>query len=650
MKQFLAAPVEEIYERAKSYDYISFDIFDTLVKRDVAGPEQVFDLVELRYNREHDCKIVGFTVHRIEAEKRARQAAGKKEIDISQIYRELDYDEKTRQELAELEIGTEKSVCVPNIPLAEIYERLRSEGKTIYLISDMYLPETAIGEILKQCRIRGYKKLYLSAVKRRDKRHGLYEIFLKEERLDGKTVLHIGDNFIRDHLYPKAVGINSLWLRNGEKRFKYARRRRDKSLESDVLASFIDNRLAGKTDIDYCTGYAVFGPLLYAFTKWLFSSVCGGNYNKILFIARDAYPLQKAFNIINECGWKGDAHYLCLSRLTILGELFDGTFDKKRLIEEVADRVVLSLEKLLIRMNAYGKGSLELAQESGLDLQNDLFLARPLGKKEAEFLDRVIEQKRPQFSAEAKIFEDYVSQYTADGDKAAVVDIGWHGTAQYALETAVRKLCIDCDIDGFYLGTDARKYQARLHLRTQGFLANERSGQEQWLKIKATLWLIEFFAAAPQGTTVSYRRENGKVLPVFKEETTEEFRAAKNTVDKAVFELQRGALDFVRDFRDSRLSSCVTFNEEQAFAPLFDLCAFPTEQVLERFGDLPYFDTQYSYVAKPRPLIHYLFHPDALKNDLGNSGWKIGFMRRLAHNFPLPYYSIYKTLMKMFAK
>lgn len=50
------------------HDCVSFDIFDTLVKRYVSLPTDVFDIVELRYNSLHGTsneKIRGFKELRI---------------------------------------------------------------------------------------------------------------------------------------------------------------------------------------------------------------------------------------------------------------------------------------------------------------------------------------------------------------------------------------------------------------------------------------------------------------------------------------------------------------------------------------------------------------------------------------------------------
>ena len=58
------------------YEYISFDIFDTLVKRDLERPADVFLVVEKKYQMQTGMAIDGFAEKRITAEKKARKLRG----------------------------------------------------------------------------------------------------------------------------------------------------------------------------------------------------------------------------------------------------------------------------------------------------------------------------------------------------------------------------------------------------------------------------------------------------------------------------------------------------------------------------------------------------------------------------------------------
>ena len=67
------------------YDYISFDIFDTLILRNVAIPSDIFYLVENK-EKQSLSTIPNFHDKRIEAEQLARKKKGFKEITLNDIY------------------------------------------------------------------------------------------------------------------------------------------------------------------------------------------------------------------------------------------------------------------------------------------------------------------------------------------------------------------------------------------------------------------------------------------------------------------------------------------------------------------------------------------------------------------------------------
>ena len=54
-------------------------------------------------------------------------------------------------------------------------------------------------------------------------------------------------------------------------------------------------------------------------------------------------------------------------------------------------------------------------------------------------------------------------------------------------------------------------------------------------------------------------------------------------------------------------------------------------------------------VASPRSMFSYVLNVKKLKQDLANSEWKIGFLKRLLV-IPFPYYKIYNFLKKKLKK
>lgn len=139
---------------------VSFDVFDTLIKRNCANPTDIFTITEKRFNRQHEDKITGFKNARIKAERYARTLEDTGEIDFDAIYDNLNFPHK--DELKKLELLCEESYCVPNKRLKAIYDYCVINKKTVICISDTYLPAKIIRKLLESAGYHNIKKIYVS--------------------------------------------------------------------------------------------------------------------------------------------------------------------------------------------------------------------------------------------------------------------------------------------------------------------------------------------------------------------------------------------------------------------------------------------------------------------------------------------------------
>ena len=138
---------------------VSFDVFDTLIKRNCANPTDIFTITEKRFNRQNEDKISGFKNARIEAERYARTFEETGEIDFDAIYDNLNFPHK--DELKQLELLCEEAYCVPNKRLKAIYDYCVERKKTMVCISDMYLHSEIIRKILENVGFHNIKKIYV---------------------------------------------------------------------------------------------------------------------------------------------------------------------------------------------------------------------------------------------------------------------------------------------------------------------------------------------------------------------------------------------------------------------------------------------------------------------------------------------------------
>ena len=232
------------YEKIKKYPVISFDIFDTLVKRNVPEPQAIFDVMEEKFNRRHpEGGIRGFREKRIQAERTARQLGDREEITFQQIYDQMDLSPELREEWMWLETETELQYCLPNYMLKELYDRCTAEGHIVVIASDMYLPRELVAQILENCGYLGYKKLYLSSEIGLRKRTGnLFDHMMRDLGVPARDIVHIGDGKRTDNLVPRRKGMGSLYIERQQLNTHFLREEVF-SATNCPLYSFLNNNL-----------------------------------------------------------------------------------------------------------------------------------------------------------------------------------------------------------------------------------------------------------------------------------------------------------------------------------------------------------------------------------------------------------------------
>ena len=275
------------------YEYVSFDIFDTIVNRNLINPKDLYDIVQIKYNMKNE-KINNFRESRMISQKKTYEKSPLEEVTIDEIYENLSeyYPKEVCEKLKKIEKETEINICTPNIENINFYNEVLKTKKTI-ITSDMYLDRDTIEKILDKCQIKNYEKLYLSSeLKKRKSRGSMYKFIEKD--LGTKNILHVGNDFISDYLMAKLNGISS-------KKIKIMRNnnffdKKNKNINYRELETFISNNLK-KEDYYYDFGYECFGPILYYFSKWLTENI---KTEKKFFLARDGFLIQKAYNLYNE--------------------------------------------------------------------------------------------------------------------------------------------------------------------------------------------------------------------------------------------------------------------------------------------------------------------------------------------------------------
>ncbi|MGN1422428.1 MAG: HAD family hydrolase [Oscillospiraceae bacterium] len=185
-----------------AYKAVSFDIFDTLLVRPCLRPTDIFRLA----GRAAGCSEA-FTDLRRACEAAARREHSRSEdITTADIYdvmrRYLGLDPERAAEIMRAELECERALLRPRESMKRIFALAKQAGKTVIVISDMYLSEEFLGNILNGCGYDGYDRLYVSSEYNAAKYSGkLFKIAaedMKKRGIKPSEILHIGDNEYSD--------------------------------------------------------------------------------------------------------------------------------------------------------------------------------------------------------------------------------------------------------------------------------------------------------------------------------------------------------------------------------------------------------------------------------------------------------------------
>ena len=317
MLHYSSDRIANIRKQIDKYNIISFDIFDTLLKRDCNDFKNIFEIVEYRYNNVYpNNKIENFTTKRISAEIKIYRA-GILFPTIEQIYGELLLPEQQKKKLIELEKEVETDYSCKNQIIYEIYQFAKANKKRIIAISDMYLDYNTIQNMLKKNGII-VDGLYISAQYSQTKTSGeLFNVVLEKEKISKNQILHIGDNIKADYWGAKKVGINSLLIPKKINNLKYLNinRLNRNSIEYKYLIPFLNNHLPLINDPIEKIGYETMGPVVFGFCKWVHDISIQKKYQKLLFCSRDLKQTLQIYRKLYPNDQRAEYFYVSLASL-----------------------------------------------------------------------------------------------------------------------------------------------------------------------------------------------------------------------------------------------------------------------------------------------------------------------------------------------
>mgnify|MGYP002509555957 CR=1 FL=1 len=308
---------EELYRKIAQAEVISFDLFDTLVIREVLSPTDIIELTDAAL-KEKGIYITDLVSRRLEAEKRlAKYGAPTLEEIYEDVIRKsggIDAISLSAHDLAMTEWETDCKFIVARQAMCDIFEFCVQQGKQVYIVTDTYYRQDQIERILEKCHLTGYTGLLVSCEYHTGKTQELFKRF--KEITVGNRCLHIGDDLAADIEMAAKARIDTFHIFSGEELLDMVGNMGMEShmgslperLKIGMFAAKLFNnpfqfeleeRRIALSDA-YDIGYLICAPIITDFIFWFREQVQYYGIRNVWFCARDGYLLQKLYQMLEK--------------------------------------------------------------------------------------------------------------------------------------------------------------------------------------------------------------------------------------------------------------------------------------------------------------------------------------------------------------
>lgn len=517
-------------------ELVSFDIFETLLIRTVATPNDVNRLLARRLRTKGLCDLDddAFIALRRQAEDlalRENRAHRESQTTLREIAKKLGKLTGLPFSLTwsfaeqELELEAELLHAIPEG--ADLVREYRDQGAKIAFISDMYLPSDKIFYWLEREGIaRAGEQVFVSGEVGLSKGSGnLFSHVLAELNIPKARALHIGNNHHADLSGARLAGIQSRLLDVGNLN------RYEKNLAvapggwGGVLAGtsrMVRLQTKACSDSFEAVAAGVIAPIILSYVMWLIDCAQKRGVDHLFFLSRDGHlPFLVAQRMAIRLGISIPMTYLYSSRRTwCLAALKERTESSLSWVLESTS--FLCIRSCLARVGLNPEDVEQLLTETGfppacwdknLDETERARIASLL--LENTHLEGLLERRKQE---EKAILKDYLTQESVLSCKViGLCDLGWHGTLQQALRNLLDGSfgAPQAEIEGYYIGVNrSERFVPKSNNTARGFLKDAYHGPEQLgLWNKRMGFFLETFCATDHGTLIAYVNKEGWVVP-----------------------------------------------------------------------------------------------------------------------------------------
>lgn len=232
-------PAPSLFADLSGFSIISFDIFDTVLRRKYHEPDYAKYLLgkeltnQQLFNSPED-----FINARNQAELTCRQVKEfKGDVCITEVYKQLAADLKIATDVTEewmnKEFYFDLDMVLPKDEMVEIVKRLSLSQKEIWFVTDIYYTKKQIELMLRKIGIAVPYRLFVSSDLGKRKDAGTMWSYIKElVTASGENYIHVGDNVRSDAQICGDFGLQNIHILNPIDKWKLAGFSKIASLES----------------------------------------------------------------------------------------------------------------------------------------------------------------------------------------------------------------------------------------------------------------------------------------------------------------------------------------------------------------------------------------------------------------------------------
>lgn len=449
----------------------SFDVFDTVLVRDVLAPSDVFPRIGERLvsaTLRADVSADDFGRLRASAETVARQASPHEDITLEEIWRQLVVmlGWAWSPDLMDAELAEEAEALAPVEAARPLLDAARARHGRAIFITDSYYPRTFLeGQLRRFDLMKTGDALYISSEARRTKSSGsLFRSVLDSERLAPRELRHHGDNPGSDVRVPRKLGIAATRhkvpdLTRNEHALLAAPLASIRALR-DIAGASRQFRQAGdggnRDPGTVETAGSFLGPFCGMFAAWALSAAQRHGIERLYFCARDCQTAWKAARILADEYGGIDCRYLYVSRQALFlpsarsADRRELHWLRRPFERPLVDRILAKLDLDHEHWRAALRG-IGHEEHDGAVLRDDSDWQRFWALVEEGPLHDAIERKARERRASALAY--FRAEGLLDGARAGLVDLGWHLTCQASLRKILQEAerGPGTELRGFYL-------------------------------------------------------------------------------------------------------------------------------------------------------------------------------------------------------